>query len=103
MAATLPNEVVSEIGKVDERWRYAFQCEQPGGPREHALRSAPPVEECFSNVESVLPRDWSRRRWQPAQDFPEVPASIFQDFDWRECVAGRWRDEEHITMLEGRT
>eukprot|EP00959_Pyramimonas_sp_CCMP1952_P306827 6421822-Pyramimonas_sp.AAC.1 len=28
---------------------------------------------------------------------------MFQDFDWRECVAGRWRDEEHITMLEGRT
>ncbi|CAK0907614.1 unnamed protein product, partial [Prorocentrum cordatum] len=103
MTATLPKDVVSEIGKVDERWRYAFQYEQPGGPREHALRSAPPVEECFSNAETVLPRDWSRRRWQPVQDFPEVPASIFQDFDWRECVAGRWRDEEHITMLEGRT
>ncbi|CAK0857868.1 unnamed protein product, partial [Prorocentrum cordatum] len=103
MTATLSKDVVSEIGKVDERWRYAFQCEQPGGPREYALRSAPPVEECFSNAETVLPRDWSRRRWQPVQDFPEVPASMFQDFDWRECVAGRWRDEEHITMLEGRS
>ncbi|CAK0815105.1 unnamed protein product, partial [Prorocentrum cordatum] len=52
MTATLPKDVVSEIGKVDERWRYAFQYEQPGGPREHALRSAPPVEECFSNAET---------------------------------------------------
>ena len=36
------------------------------------------------------------------RDFPEVPATIFKDFEWRECVAGRWRDEEHIAMLEGR-
>ena len=48
----------------------------------------------------MLPRDWNRKRWQPARDFPEVPQRIFKQFEWRECVAGRWRDE---AMLEGRT
>ena len=72
------------------------------GPRERALRTAPPVEESFANVETALPRDWARKRRQPAQDFPEVPARAFKEFERRECVAGRWRDEEHIAMLEGR-
>ncbi|CAK0903705.1 unnamed protein product, partial [Prorocentrum cordatum] len=97
LSASLPEEVVAEMGKTDERWRRAFQREQPAGPR--ALRAAPPVEECFSNVETVLPRDWTRKRRQPARDFPEAPPSISRGFEWRECVAGRRRHEEHPAML----
>ena len=92
--ATLPPSVVSQHGRQSERPR--FKKLPQGSARTKALIEA--------GVVQLVPGVCSEgEEWYRDTLFPEVPAQYLKRSLWSECMRGRWRDVEDISVLEIRT
>ena len=98
MEGQIPQNLVTQVGCYDERWRFKRIYKNEHSARERALHLLDP----FSDPEAVKPLSLPLLCWEAVRDFPEVPPHMLQPGFWHEVLAGQWHFKEAIHILEAR-
>lgn len=97
----LEENMVDEIGKWQERWRFKRTPIEEWKPRERAL-GLDPLRDFNTARGDPNAFEWSDT-YVRNEVFEEVPLEIMDPFDWKVTLNGKWRHvQEHITMKEAR-
>ena len=94
-------EAVAQVGRVPERARYKLGA---SSAREHAAELAGFILDQSTGhivegpMRQLVPEELSR--WEPDPSFPEVPTSMLKGDCWRSVVAGPWKSEEDILIIQ---
>ena len=95
------SDVVAQMGRWHERWRYKRLDVADWKPRERAF-----ARHVFADLQTAgLPfdRDDDIDNYVMDEEFPEIPFSVFQPHIWTTVGMGKWGDtSEHSTIKEAR-